>query len=75
MSSEKCLIHFPRWMIHRGDRHYLRLDSVTDTAIYLPNALYVNSSVPFVVPSLCLPMPSRHCFFFGLSWPLVRNEH
>ena len=30
MSSEECLLHFPRWMIHRSDNHYLCLDSVPD---------------------------------------------
>ena len=32
MSSEKCLLHFPRWMIQRGDRHSLCLYSVLDIA-------------------------------------------
>ena len=34
MSSEKCLLNFPQWMIHRGDvvKHYLCLDSVPDLA-------------------------------------------
>ena len=32
MSSEECLLHFPRWMIHRGDRHSLCLSNVQDIA-------------------------------------------
>ena len=29
---KKCGLHFPRWMIQRGDRHSLCLDSVPDIA-------------------------------------------
>ena len=34
MSSEKRLIHFPRWMIHRGDvvTNIMCLDNVPDIA-------------------------------------------
>ena len=101
MPSEKCLLYFTRWMIHRGvvvsrqctrycaERRFrwsildilcepvmilsasfcvgcifselVSLAFVLQTcaaklAINLPNALYVNS--------LCMPMLSRHYFFY-----------